>query len=240
MLCTSIDCTADVFSMSRIRTLLSFLVVVSLVVAGCNRLGPDGSESDSQEEWIPLFDGESTDGWVNPYEWGEVRVESGEIRLEARETFFLVTDSIFRDFVFVGEVHVPDRESNSGFQFRSTVEPNRVYGYQAEVDPSERGLSGGLYDEGRRGWLHPPEGDEEARRRFREEHGDVFDPEEWNRYRIRAEGDSLFIWVNGVQTTAYRDTVDREGVIGLQHHGEEGKVYRFRNLRIHRLEENGG
>ena len=48
--------------------------------------------------------------------------------------------------------------------------------------------------------------------------------------------DSLEIWLNGEQTTAVRDTMDREGVIGLQHHGEDGKVYRFRNLRVQRVE----
>jgi hypothetical protein len=49
-------------------------------------------------------------------------------------------------------------------------------------------------------------------------------------------GDSLEISVNGEQTTAYRDTVDSEGVIGIQHHGEDGKIYRFRNLRIREVE----
>jgi hypothetical protein len=36
-------------------------------------------------------------------------------------------------------------------------------------------------------------------------------------------------------TTAYRDTMDSEGVIGIQHHGEDGKIYRFRDLRIRTL-----
>jgi hypothetical protein len=31
------------------------------------------------------------------------------------------------------------------------------------------------------------------------------------------------------------DTVDREGYLAIQHHGEKGKIYRFRNLRIREL-----
>ncbi len=196
----------------------------------------EGDEAESQE-WTSLFNGEDLEGWTNPYEWGEAEVVDGEIRLQADEKFFLVTEEAYDDFVFEGEVRVPDRESNSGIQFRSNVDTNEVYGYQAEVDPSDRAWSGGLYDEGRRGWLHPAEGDSTAGVEFREDHGDAFNPTDWNEYRIRAEGDSLEIWVNGEQTTAYRDTVDQEGVIGIQHHGEDGKVYRFRDLRIRPIAE---
>lgn len=208
---------------------LALLLGMTLVACQPVNFGDDGA---SARDWTQLFDGETLDGWTNPYEWGEARVENGEIRLQANDKFFLVTDTTYRDFVFEGEVRLPDRESNSGFMFRANVDTNRVYGYQAEVDPTDRAWSGGLYDEGRRGWIHPPEGDSVAGARFRREQGDAFEPTGWNRYRIRAVGDSLKIWVNGEQTTALRDTLDREGVIGIQHHGEDGKVYRFRNLRI--------
>lgn len=212
-----------------------------LVLVACQDSSNSSSaETDSEANWQSLFDGKSLEGWRNPYEWGEARVENGEIRLQASDKFFLVTDDMYGDFVFEGEVRVPDRESNSGFQFRAQVDTNRVYGYQAEVDPSERAWSGGLYDEGRRGWLHPAEGDSAAGAAFRDEHGGAFDPDGWNAYRIRAEGDSLEIWVNGEQTTAYRDTVDSKGVIAIQHHGEDGKVYRFRDLRIREIDAEGG
>jgi len=197
---------------------------------------PSSSEAPSGEAWTPLFDGESLSGWRNPYDWGTARVTGGVIELRADEKFFLVTEESYDDFVFEGEVQVPDRESNSGFMFRAQVDTNRVYGYQAEVDPSERAWSGGLYDEGRRGWLNPPEEDSAAGATFRQKRGGAFNPTGWNEYRIRAVGDSLRIWVNGQMATAYRDTVDSAGVIGIQHHGEDGKVYRFRNLRIREIE----
>jgi len=217
------------------RNLGVLLVVFGLVLWGACQSRSDSSTDTSDPDWETLFGGESLEGWTNPYEWGEAELVDGHIHLQADEKFFLVTESTYDDFVFEGEVRVPDRESNSGFMFRAQVDTNRVYGYQAEVDPSDRAWSGGLYDEGRRGWLHPAEADSTAGVTFREEHGDAFNPDDWNDYRIRAEDDSLKIWVNGEMTTAYQDTVDSEGVIGIQHHGEDGKIYRFRNLRVREL-----
>ena len=104
---------------------------------------------------IALFNGKDTSGWRNPYEWGEVKVVDGEIHLSAEKKFFLVTEKKYSDFIFEGEVHLPEGKANSGFMYRCHVEPNKVYGYQAEVDGSERRWSGGLYDEGRRAWLWP-------------------------------------------------------------------------------------
>jgi Domain of Unknown Function (DUF1080) len=158
------------------------------------------------------------------------------LHLLADRKFFIVTDEEFDDFAFEGEVMLPDTMSNAGFMFRANVEENKVFGYQAEVDPKGRRWSGGLYDEGRRGWLVPAAGDAAAATAFRECPGGSFDVTEWNRYRIEAVGDSLKIWVNDVLTAAYSDTVDAAGPIGLQHHGEDGKVYRYRNLRIRELE----
>ena len=213
------------------RPLPLVLLVLSLLLAHC----ASSQESSSEGDWTPLFNGENLEGWHNPYDWGEAWVENGEVRLRADDKFFLVTDEQYRDFVLEAELKLPDRESNSGIMFRANQEPNRVYGYQAEADPSDRRWAGGLYDEGRRGWLYPAKGDEEAGERFRNTVGQAFNPDEWNQYRIRAVGDTLQISVNGTQTTQYVDSEDREGHIAIQHHGEEGKVYRFRNIRIREI-----
>lgn len=188
----------------------------------------ESTSDPSQPDWIDLFDGETLEGWHNPYEWGEVSVVDGEIHLVANKKFFLTTDSTYHDFIFEGEMHLPVGKSNSGFMFRGQEERNRVFGYQAEVDSSERKWSGGLYDEGRRDWLNPLKDQPAAQ--------DAIQLTEWNKYRIVCEGDHLQIFVNGVPTTDYFDPVDLSGRIGLQHHGEKGQLYQFRNLK---LEENG-
>ena len=207
-------------------------VLVALAAACAPAQSPGSATADG---WRSLFDGRTLAGWTNPYDWGTATVEGGEIRLTGDRKFFLVTEEEFDDFVFEGEVLMPDTMSNAGFMFRANVEKNRVFGYQAEVDPKARRWSGGLYDEARRGWLVPTPNDAEAARAFRDGPGRAFDVSDWNRYRIEARGDSLKVWVNDVLTVAYSDTVDASGPIGIQHHGEDGKVYRYRNLRIREL-----
>jgi len=205
-------------------------VLVSLGLSGAAAAAESGAG-----QWTTLFDGESLSGWTNPYDWGKAWVEDGEIRLQADKKFFLLTAKTYRDFIFEAEVKMPEGKSNSGFMFRCHQKPNKVWGYQAEVDPSERQWSGGLYDEGRRAWLHPAKNDAASAKTFVEATKGSFKRDGWNRYRIHCVGASLRIYVNGVLTTDYVDTMDREGHIAVQHHGEKGKIYRFRNIRIKEL-----
>jgi hypothetical protein len=186
----------------------------------------------------PLFDGKSLDGWKNPYKHGEAKVVDGEIHLIADNKFFLVTEKTYANFVFEGEVLLPEGMANSGFMFRAHAEPGKVYGYQSEVDGDpKRAWSGGLYDEGRRAWfISPIKGDKESEEAFRKRAGDAFKRNDWNTYRITCKGNKITIEVNGVVTTDCEDDKDASGVIGIQHHGEKGQTYRFRNLLIKELE----
>lgn len=208
---------------------LSFaLVVFSLSICS--------SFQGTEKGWTDLYDGKTLTGWWNPYDHGEARVVNGEIHLTADKKFFLVTEKTYSDFIFEAEVKLPEGKSNSGFMFRCHVKPNKVWGYQAEVDASERAWSGGLFDEARRGWLHPLKpNDSPSADAFREKTKGSFRRYDWNKYRIQAEGTRLRIWVNGVLCTDYTDGMDAEGYIGLQHHGEDGQVYCFRNIRIKEL-----
>ncbi|MDF7807342.1 DUF1080 domain-containing protein [Pontiellaceae bacterium B12219] len=199
-------------------------------VAGCSTLqaGNDG--------WTDLFDGKTTTGWTNPYSHGDVAVVDGEIHLTADKKFFFCTEQKYSDFILEVDLKLPEGQANSGIMFRCHVEPNKVYGYQAECDPSSRAWSGGLYDESRRLWLNPlkpvnsPSADA-----FREKTKGALKRSDWNTYRIKAQGDHLQIWVNDVLCTDYIDGMDAEGYIGIQHHGEKGQTYKFRNIRIKEL-----
>ena len=217
---------------------LAKILALLVLTPGCIDTNPStqaGVATGEAGEWTALFDGQTLEGWHNPYDWGEAWVEDGEIRLRADRKFFLVTDSQYADFELQVEVMLPDTASNSGIMLRANVEPNNVFGYQAEVDPTARAWSGGLYDENRRGWLNPVREDQASVAAFRENAGNAYRHDGWNVYDIRAEGDSILINLNGVRTTAYRDTVDASGHIAIQHHGEAGKVYRFRNIRLRTL-----
>jgi hypothetical protein len=189
------------------------------------------------EDWVPLFDGKTLTGWKNPYEWGQIAIVNGEIHLTGEKKFFVVTEKPYGDFIFEGDILLPEGQANSGFMFRAHAEKNKVFGYQAEVDgDAKRKWSGGLYDEGRRMWfISPIKGNSESEAAFRARAGDAFKRNDWNTYRIECRGKSLKIFVNGVLTTDVEDDKDASGVIAIQHHGEKGQTYKFRNLRIQEL-----
>lgn len=184
------------------------------------------SAAEGTGDFVPLFDGKTTEGWIKPFDWGEAWVKDGTIHLKGDKKFFLVTEKTYKNFELEAEVFCPEG-GNSGIQFRCHYEPNKLWGYQAEVDTKPRQWSGGIYDEGRRGWLVKLEGQPEKQAAFKNG--------EWNKYRILAEGDHIQVWVNEIQTTDFHDSEDAEGHVAIQHHGEDGLVYQFRNLRIREI-----
>ncbi|MEM9346390.1 MAG: DUF1080 domain-containing protein [Planctomycetota bacterium] len=209
------------------------LLILTLFTA-CTAVA-DGHAKDTKKAkdagWVDLFNGEDLTGWKNPYEWGEAKVVDGVIELTANKKFFLTTEKQFSDFELEVEVMLPaEGKANSGIMFRCHVEKNKVFGYQAECDPTDRAWTGGLYDEGRRKWLFPKSNERGKTKLVKAPQG------EWIKYRIKCVGDSLQIFINGKQTVDFTDDVDAKGHIGLQHHGEKGQTYRFRNIRIKEIE----
>lgn len=197
-------------------------------------LSPLGAEK-SKQKWVNLFNGKDLSGWHNPYSHGEFKVVKGVIELIANKKFFLAYDQKFSDFILEAEIKLPEGKANSGFLFRSQKRENgSMFGYQAEVDGSDRNWSGGLYDEGRRGWIHPkkpiinPYNDEH----WKKNRSGAFKRSDWNHYKIRCLGEHIQIWVNGIKTTDLKDSTDAKGFIAIQHHGEKGQVYRFKNIKI--------
>lgn len=213
----------------------AYLLLATLILS----ILPASAEDKPKAEdgFVPLFDGKTLDGWRNPYDSGKAEAVDGEIHLTNDKKFILVTEKTYTDFVFEGEVHLPEGPANSGFMFRGQVKPNKVFGYQAEVDSSpDRKWSGGLYDEARRLWfISPKKEDPQSVAAFRARAGDCFKRSDWNLYRITCKGHHIKIEVNGVLTTEVDDDKDASGIIGIQHHGEKGQTYRFRNLRIREL-----
>jgi Domain of Unknown Function (DUF1080) len=195
-----------------------------------------GSASiQAEENWVNLFDGKTLEGWTISPEGrgGEAKIVDGEIHLVGDRKFFLCTAKKYSDFIFEAEIKLPEGPANSGFMFRCHADPKKVFGYQAEIDGGKRAWSGGLFDEARRQWLYPqkPEGSPTAIE-FQEKTKGSFKREDWNKCRIQTEGNRIRIWINDVLCTDFKDDVDAEGYIGLQHHGEKGQIYRFRNIRI--------
>ncbi len=192
------------------------------------------SPAAGQEEWTSLFDGKSLDGWVQRGGEAKYRVEDGAIvgtTVPNTPNSFLCTAKDYGDFVLELEFKV-DHEMNSGIQFRSQSLPDykdgQVHGYQCEIDPSDRGWTAGIYDEGRRGWLNDLRKNRAARYAFRQL--------EWNQVRIEAVGDRLRTWINGVPAADLRDGMTPSGFIALQVHGvgdrDKPMEVRWRNIRL--------
>jgi hypothetical protein len=194
--------------------------------------------ADDSAGWHDLVQGDLSQ-WTNPYSFGEAKLVDGEVHLTANKKFFLVTKKKFSNFIFEGEIHLPEGQANSGIMFRAHVEPGKVFGYQAECDGSDRRWSAGLYDEGRRGWIWPSKTGPEAKSSqafFKKpEIAGALKRNDWNLYRITCQGSKIKIELNGTLITELEDETDSSGPFGIQHHGEKGQTYRFRNLRVKKL-----
>ena len=208
---------------------IPYLVVLLLLLTACSETPKD------ETPWVELFDGKTLNGWTQKGGDAQYDVRDGTIvGTTVRETpnSFLATESMFDDFILELEYKVHP-SMNSGIQIRSNSFPyyrdGRVHGYQVEIDPSNRAWSGGIYDEARRGWLNPLDGDPQAQKAFQQN--------EWNHYRIEAIGDTLETWVNNIPTAHLIDDKTSSGFIALQVHSigddqEEGTEIMWRNIKI--------
>ena len=198
-------------------------------------LGLTFSTFAQKEKWTSLFDGKTLKGWNQKNGQAKYTVENGEIvgtTVANTTNSFLCTNEEYGDFIFEVDLKV-ENAMNSGIQFRSLSKPdyqnNRVHGYQMEVDPTDRGWSGGIYDEARRDWLYIPDFNPAGKKAFKM--GD------WNKYRIEAIGSTIRTWINGIPTAHLIDDMTAKGLIALQVHAiygtmKEGMKIRWKNIRI--------
>ena len=202
------------------------------------------------ENLKPIFDGKSLEGWVQLGGKAQYEVADGCIvgtTVANTPNSFLCTEREYGDFILELELNA-DPSLNSGVQIRShcydhptqffwngktnAIAAGRVHGYQVEIDQSDkRRWSGGIYEEGRRGWLFPLATNSPGGRAYKI--GD------WNKYRIECIGGSIKTWVNGEPASDLFDTATLKGLIALQVHGTKqvGLKVRWRNIRLQDLGE---
>jgi hypothetical protein len=182
----------------------------------------------------PLFDGKSLAGWEGDEKtW---RVEDGAIvggSLEANvpRNEFLCTTKTYDHFELTVKFKLlgDPAKANGGVQFRTKRIPkhHEVSGYQADIG---QGYWGALYDESRRNKvLAAPKAEDVAK---------LIKVDDWNEYRIRAEGPHIQLWLNGTRTVDYTEAdekVEQTGVIGLQVHGGGKTKVMYKDIRIEEL-----
>jgi len=213
------------------RTLIIRAIATAALVTAAAAL-----PAAAQDGWRPLFNGKTLEGWTTCNGTAPFTIEDGAIvgrAVVGSPNSFLCTKDTFGDFILEYEVKV-ESEMNAGVQVRSISDPaiknGRVHGLQIEIDPSDRGWTGGVYDEARRGWLHTLAEQPAAQKALRK--GD------WNRFRVEAIGTSVRTWVNGVECANILDDLTPRGIIALQVHSigndqsKTGQSIRYRNIRI--------
>jgi hypothetical protein len=199
-------------------------LVMILILSGCR-----------QSDWQELFNGRDFSGFEQLGGQAQYIVEDGVmVGISTADTpnSFMCTTEEYSDFVLEFEVKV-DTLLNSGVQIRSHNRESRgsviVYGYQIEIDPTDRGWSGGIYDESRRGWLYPVTPNNQAAVKSFDRYG-------WNSYHVEAIGHRIRTWINGVPVADLVDDADSSGLIGFQVHAVAkelaGARVMWRNIRI--------
>jgi hypothetical protein len=197
---------------------------------------------------LSLFDGATLEGWTVRGGRATYKAEDGMIvgtTTEGSPNTFLCRGP-FSDFALELDVKC-DKALNSGIQIRShvyeqdTPQPSNpkvvrkagtVYGYQCEIAAGEGGTAGNFWDEARlTKWWDDFSQKPAAKTAFKND--------EWNHYRIVAQGDHIRSWINGIPCADFHDSTDASGFIGLQVHGIKAGTgplqVRWKNIRLQEL-----
>ena len=201
--------------------------------------------SIAHAEPVPLFDGKTFTGWEGDigtvWRIQDGALVAGSLEKKQEKNNFLATTKKYGDFELTLKWKLEGTEGfvNGGVQFRTERIPNHheVSGYQADLG---KGYDGALYDESRRKKMlaqPSPEVLAKAQKPLGE----------WNDYRIRAQGNRIQIWLNGVQTVDYTETqgvvlqdgksmvIEPTGIIAVQIHGGATSIVRYKDLMIEEL-----
>jgi len=184
------------------------------------RKGPAGT--------ISLFNGKDLSGWI-VYGTERWYVDNGDLVCESgpdKQYGYLATQQQYYNFDLSLEFK-QEANGNSGVFFRSLIEGTKISGWQAEVAPPGK-HTGGIYESYGRGWLIQPDSSLEHTLRMGQ----------WNTLRVRARGDEVATWLNGVQMVHLKDGKigAASGRIALQIHDGGGIKVRWRNMRLQALD----
>jgi hypothetical protein len=185
---------------------------------------------------VPLADGKTFQGWVGDTNktW---RIEDGafvggSLEKKVPRNEFLRTERQFTNFVLRAKVKLTGTNGfiNGGIQVHSqpaTKPTNEMVGYQCDMG---EGWWGAIYDESRRNKVLVKPDASAVKKAIK--------PNEWNDYRIRAEGKRIQTAINGVNMVDYTepdDSIPQFGMIGLQVHGGGAAEASYKEITIEEL-----
>jgi len=217
--------------MMRPSDRISRLATLILAIAAILAPQAESAEDAQSPASFPLFDGETFEGWEGDLAWFHLEdgaIVSGSLDEKIPHNQFLCTTTKFSDFELRFKVKV-EGNANGGVQFRSKrVEGStEVSGFQADLGWNFWGC---LYDESRRNKTLSCADEDVQKQLVRKD--------DWNDYVIRAEGNRIQLFLNGVKTVDYTEqdeAIAREGIIGLQiHSGPPTRIW-YKDLSIKSL-----
>lgn len=183
--------------------------------------------SFSMKKSKKLFNGKDLTGWTihGTEKW---YVDNGELICESgpdKQYGYLSTDKNYQNFILDLDFKL-EANGNSGVFIRSDIDGTKISGWQVEVAPPMHS-TGGIYESYGRGWLEKPSAENEK----------VLKGTEWNHMRIKADGDVVTSWLNGVQMVSLKDEKigQGKGFIALQIHDGGGIKVRWKNIKIKEL-----
>lgn len=207
-------------------SLFIFVLVISASTFSCNaqKAAPTNS----------LFDGKTLDGWKvvtqeNSKYWSVIDgvITGGDGMINIPTNTYLHTTASYEDFEFRCLFRITgNHESgliNSGIQYRSIIEGDKIIGYQADIGKS---YWGDIYDEHRRAKL--VSGDLVTLKHILNEDG-------WNSYIVRCKDNKHELYINGVKVSEYIEedlAIPSKGVIGIQLHSGGNAKVEFKHITI--------
>jgi len=188
-----------------------------------NDLSPD-PEPAGMRHLISGMDGDSPAGWFAE-DGGVWSVEQGSL-IGRDGPGHLFTDDTFTDFEMRALVKVNDH-GNSGMYFRVTPNPDPNVpwpnGYEAQVDQHDpKNYTGCVYN---KAWPETGPGKD----------GPVTRDGAWFDYRVRAQGDRIQTWINGVRFVDTELSEFGEGRLAVQGH-HVGNVIMYKDIRVLELD----
>lgn len=190
--------------------------------------------------FVSLYNGEDLSGWT-PL-GGDCKFEAkgdtivGTCVKGSPSTYLSTTKTDYTDFIFTAELKW-EVDGNTGFMVRGQSKPGKddkvtVFGPQVEMEgfsKTDRGWSGGIYQQSAGGWAYPLWLDAHAEVRK------ALKKDDFNRITVHVQGDTIKTWLNGLPAAHWKTSEYESGFFSIQvHAGRKGTVL-VRNLKVKEL-----
>jgi hypothetical protein len=213
---------------------------------------PTPTMTPREPEFVPLFDADSIEAsdWHKVHGGSSFEVRDGTlvgISSSSGDNGFVTTYKLFDDFELKSEVWVDPEGLNSAIQVHSHTRQGKQHPYGPHPEVELSGDAAQMQPGGQAGYIY---GEKLGTGWMREDGGDapthdVWNNDEWNDYRILAEGSRLQTFINGEQIEDLDleefsdvDGLMQMGGIALQVHSidVDGREVKWRNMEIKELD----